>query len=744
VLADALIGIKSWRSTLRQEDKNEMAVSPTKRSQSRGDQPWYFKFYKTIGLSVILDDWHPEVLSRYDTQEWVDLLASTGVDLAALQAKCHAGNAYYSTDIDHLHAGLRGRDAFNEQLEAFHRVDIRVWANISMIFDNYLFERHPDWRLRDSAGRDSKEAHFVVDDIRPGVLCINSPYRAFARKSLEAFARKYPVDYLHLDMLLIWTPICYCLSCHEQYWRDAKETLPLSTTATGYTRYVRWRDSRLISFTREMLEAFKAIRPDAVTLFNSPRPHLPAPHSPVEMVTLADAVGGDPVQDDPAPAAISYSSSTWANMKRDRPALMCIGRFHEGEGQQTGLRSVAELEVATMVAAAYNCSVMLIDAPRPDGSLYRSAYGTFKEVFDFLRKAEPFLGGERIRCAAVYVSEDTKRHLYETSPGTLPSQRRLAMEHVSGLKETFRSLQDQHIPVEVITKLNLQELSEYSLVCLPDTLLMSDAEVKAIRRYVEAGGRLLAMRYASLADEDGNSRGNFALADVFGVDYVGQTENDETYIEVDADLCRDAGIPDDMEVKVDAQALVRLRDAEDVSGSVVLPYSDRKYDAHQWVSCWSSPPGVRTGSPAVVWNTFGQGRSCYMSARLNALSPLHSAVESTALVGALARRLLEDDGPLRVDGPPWLLVTAYRQEDTSRVVLHLVNANADPQPLSDVRVSIRLHRTDNVRSVLLGFEQKSVPFSQLPDMLTFTVPSVRIYTPAVIEIARQRTRVRPS
>jgi hypothetical protein len=89
-------------------------------------------------------------------------------------------------------------------------------------------------------------------------------------------------------------------------------------------------------------------------------------------------------------------------------------------------------------------------------------------------------------------------------------------------------------------------------------------------------------------------------------------------------------------------------------------------------------------------------------------------------------------------------VTAYRQEDTSRVVLHLVNANADPQPLSDVRVSIRLHRTDNVRSVLLGFEQKSVPFSQLPDMLTFTVPSVRIYTPAVIEIARQRTRVRPS
>lgn len=698
--------------------------------------PWYFGFYKTIGLSVVLDDWHPDFLRNYSTDEWVELVTSTGLDLAALQAKCHSGNAYYVTELDHLHAGLNGVDAFGQQLAGFHKHGIKVWANISLVFDNYLFERHPDWRLRNKQGQDSKEARFVIDSLRPGVLCINSPYRDFAIRSLQAFARKYEVDYLHLDMLFVWTPICYCRHCRDQYLEEFDRHLPEDTMDPEYPNYVRWRNARHYSFTEELLAAFKEIRPEAATLFNSPRPHLPVPHSPVEMANLADAIGGDPVQDDPSPAAVAYSASAWVNMKPDRPPLMCIGRFHEHEGQHTGLRSVEELQVATLIAAAYNCAIMLIDVPRPDGTLYESAYRTFREVFTTADDVKPFFGGDRMHAAAIYVSEDTRRYYYETSPGVLPQERYLAHEHVSGLKETFRTLHEQHIPVDVITKLNLEQLDQFSLLCISDNLLMSEPEIAAIRSFVESGGSLLATRYSSLADEDGRRLHNFALADVFGVDYLADSDNQETYVSVARDLSNEAEIPDDMEVKFDAQALVRAREGTEVLGTLVLPYSDRRYDAHKWASAFGSPPGVSTDYPSIVKNSYGKGVCIYVAARLNTLAESTSAVEPRALIGALARRLLGPSPPLTVDGPPWLVATGYRQQDRGRLVLHLVNAQSQTplQVLEGVVVAVNLQGDEKATSVLTGLNQEPIKFSQNDRRVSFEVPEVRLYTPTVILI----------
>lgn len=702
----------------------------------QSDRPWYFDFYKTIGLSVILDDWEPTLLEAYDTKEWVDLVASAGVNLAALQAKCHAGMAYYDTEIDHLHAGLDGRDAFGEQVASFHDRGIKVFANVSLIFDERLFKLHPEWRLRNKEGKDCKEARFVLDEIRAGVLCINTPYREFAKRSLEAFARKYPVDLPHLDMLFTWTEICYCQSCRAQYLQHSGGDVPGGTDSADYPAYVRWRNERLYSFAEEMITAFKTIRPEAAATFNSPRPHLANPHMPVEMANLADMVGGDPVQDDSSPAGLVYSSSAWANMKPDRAALMCIGRWHRHEAQHAGMRTTEELEISTMVAAAFNHAVMLIDIPRPEGTLYRSVYERYTEVFAFLDKATPYLGGDRMRCVALYASEDTRRHLYETSSGVMPQDKREAIEHISGLKEIFRSLTDQHVPIDVITKLNLGQLDEYSVVILPDTLLMSDAEVEAVREYVAEGGNLLALRYSSLSDEDGRERGNFALADVFGVDYLGRTVNDETYLDVDPELCREAELPDDMEVKVDAQALVGARDGTTVSAKIVMPYTDRKFDAYQWVSAAGNPPGVRTDSPAIVWNTFGRGRSCYLSARVNAMNDFIGVRESRQLVGALAQRLIDGDSPLKVDAPPWLVATVVRQPGLDRIVCHMVNAQpvVPVIPLSDIDVSIRLEPGDAVESVHAGFEQEAVDFSQTEDRLAFTVPSVPVYAPVAIQL----------
>ena len=64
-------------------------------------------------------------------------------------------------------------------------------------------------------------------------------------------------------------------------------------------------------------------------------------------------------------------------------------------------------------------------------------------------------------------------------------------------------------------------LAPYKVVLLPNVYCLSNTQCEALRSYVAKGGHLIATMGTSLYDEWGNPRENFALADLFGVDYVG-------------------------------------------------------------------------------------------------------------------------------------------------------------------------------------------------------------------------------
>ena len=78
----------------------------------------------------------------------MDLIACAGPDAVWIQAKSHSENAYYQTEIDHTHIGLRGRDAFGELMELLLQRGIKVVVNQSILFDNYLYEQHSGHRRK--------------------------------------------------------------------------------------------------------------------------------------------------------------------------------------------------------------------------------------------------------------------------------------------------------------------------------------------------------------------------------------------------------------------------------------------------------------------------------------------------------------------------------------------------------------------------------------------------------------------
>lgn len=86
------------------------------------------------------------------------------------------------------------------------------------------------------------------------------------------------------------------------------------------------------------------------------------------------------------------------------------------------------------------------------------------------------------------------------------------------------ALGESQIPADVLYAdgVSVEKLSRYDVLVLSDARFLGDEEIGSIRAWVKAGGVLVAQGTASLFDGFTlKPRGDYALADVFGVSYVG-------------------------------------------------------------------------------------------------------------------------------------------------------------------------------------------------------------------------------
>ncbi len=87
------------------------------------------------------------------------------------------------------------------------------------------------------------------------------------------------------------------------------------------------------------------------------------------------------------------------------------------------------------------------------------------------------------------------------------------------IKGALMMLIESNIPFEVITERDLDNLSRYDLVIMPDFACMDENEAEKIREYVASGGKIVVINETSLYTKYGAKRNDFLLSDVFGVNY---------------------------------------------------------------------------------------------------------------------------------------------------------------------------------------------------------------------------------
>jgi hypothetical protein len=96
----------------------------------------------------------------------------------------------------------------------------------------------------------------------------------------------------------------------------------------------------------------------------------------------------------------------------------------------------------------------------------------------------------------------------------------LKQEYVNGI---YYALLEGRFAFDFVHEDRMQpeQLRKYRALILPNTALLSDEQCRQLRDYVKAGGSLLATFETSMYDERNLRRGDFGLADVFGIHEAG-------------------------------------------------------------------------------------------------------------------------------------------------------------------------------------------------------------------------------
>lgn len=250
----------------------------------------------------------------------------------------------------------------------------------------------------------------------------------------------------------------------------------------------------------------------------------------------------------------------------------------------------------------------------------------------------------------------------------------------------YRPFFDANIPVDFVN--TASDLSQYGLVVLPASYLLSDQAAQRVEDYVSDGGRLVASYLSGIVDPDNTIRlGGYpgALRNVLGA--------------WSEELHPLAGEGEE----------VKLSTADGGTASASYWTEHLHTETAEVLASYAS--GRLSGSPAVTRNTFGQGTAVYLSAR----------VDSTFLEELLAVERAAAGIRAELDAP--LGVQVRRRTGNRGSYLLVLNHNDAP-----VSVDVKAGGTDRLTGTQLQgtVELAANGVLVLEEIPTETVPAETI------------------
>ena len=680
---------------------------------------------------LIAEGYNPPFYPSFDYEPEKALGIAKQLNADSLRYPTASYYAYYPTKTRYpIHPELGERDPFRRTVELFHEAGLRVVAYNPLNHPFMDVRTHnpdyEDWMRRDSAGRPLTTRHLGWTEYYEG--CLNSPYRSVIKARVLEVISQYPVDVMYFDGpyegMESAERFCHCRYCQAAYRQARGKNIPLQNSETGReeeAEYRRWMaDDVVVGFLREIRDTVRQTR-DVPVLFNNTglldkhewRAHgfrvvdgfmFEAADTPEEKLfnlQLGRSTGK---------VIWTYlSSHTQYNREHMKDRSVLGWYSYPLEGQQLLLDGA----VATAAGVGYCYWGMQRFFYQPEGPLAYESGQYVREIFDFADRYHSWLPSLRpAPPAGILVGAQTINSYQGQKfvPGAYRNYYHGAFHLLKGLNCDSEPFLDYEMTRE--------QLAKYPLLIVPNAPCLSENQCALLSRYVEEGGTLVATHLTSVADEVGRTRGNYGLADLFGIELksVEPVEIPDLYLRP---LPSGGLIPQDLQV-------VLFRETR--GGEVVAETYDRGHH--------------RTLGPAVVTRRQGKGQAIYIGSGLEAIYCETLLEPVRTYWGSLLEPVLKDARTYEVEFR--LGLTPHYMASADRLLLYLLSNTANDGnkllarrqflPLANVKVRIRIPSGRQVRSVSLLRARQTPPWTLHDRWVTLTVPRVQVFEAVQVEL----------
>ena len=216
---------------------------------------WPGETYRRLLVDTHVPDWD-DLMANFDAADYVGTIARGNFQALMQYANSHVGLCLWRTQLGQMHAGMKGRDYFGEVMAECRRHDLHALAYYSLIFDDWAYQKHPEWRILPENGDDP------IMFSRMGKVCPNSPYREHALACLRELVKNYDFEGIFLDMTF-WPTVCYCPHCTARFRREHHEEPPRTVNWHDplWRSFQKAREQWMLEFAKAVTQAIKETRP---------------------------------------------------------------------------------------------------------------------------------------------------------------------------------------------------------------------------------------------------------------------------------------------------------------------------------------------------------------------------------------------------------------------------------------------------------------------------------------------------
>jgi len=644
--------------------------------------------FRQIHLDFHTSEHIEEIGSEFNPEEFASTLEKAHIDSVTCFARCHHGYIYFDTKAfperrhPHLTCNL-----LKEQIEACHKRNIRVPIYITIQWDHFTANEHPEWLVINEQGRQQGTPPYEAGFYR--VLCLNSPYQDFLKAQVKEVLETLSTDGFFFD--IVSPRDCSCKYCRAGMEAEGLE----SSDAEVRQQYGL---KVLNKFKQDMTSFVRQFNKECTVFYNAG--HIGPRHR-----KIAGAYTHFELESLPSggwgylhfPVSMRYAR----NLGID--CMGMTGKFHTSWGDFHSFKNEPALQFECFQMLALNAKCSVGDQLHPTGKICQTTYKLIGSVYSEVEKKEPWC----------------KKAKPVTEIGVLTPEEFTGGTHSSlppAVLGITRMLQEGAHQFDILD--SNSEFSPYKVVILPDEIPVCDTLAGKIERYLKEGGAVIASYQSGMNEE----KDAFALKSL-GVKLKGEAPYSPDFIRPKEKLGK--GLPATEQVMYLKGMEVEATKGSEVLAEVVVPYFNRTYK--HFCSHRNTPSAGKVGYPGVVQ----KGRAIYFT------HPIFTQYNKNAprwckrlFLNAL--KLLLPEQLVRIEAPTTTLTVLNEQMEENRWVLHLLHyiperrgqdfdIIEDVIPLSELKISLKVPK--KVREVICVPEGNSLEFQQR-DRTEFVLPKL--------------------